>query len=232
MIVDCGSLGRTDDDLTEAETATYVQDILSNSSVRPNVVISHADRDHYKYVASVLANTQAENVWQGGDPDDYTSDGFPAWIQGQENGGATLHNGKPPHWHNDGEPLGTTLSCGTANTYALTVNTGNSKNAQSLVLMIEHGEFTVVFTGDAEGITEARAVTNFANNLKADVLSASHHGANTEGSNGSGWVTATSPDVVVFSAGEKFGHPRCAAVDRFNTVTETLEHDVRCWRFE
>lgn len=48
MIVDCGSLGRTEHDLTEDEVATYVQNVLSTTTVRPNVVISHADRDHYR----------------------------------------------------------------------------------------------------------------------------------------------------------------------------------------
>jgi beta-lactamase superfamily II metal-dependent hydrolase len=85
-----------------------------------------------------------------------------------------------------------------------------------------------VFTGDAEGVTESQAVTNFANNLKATVLTGSHHGANTHGSNGASWVTSTDPDVVIFSAGGRFGHPRCAAVNRFTTAAETLQHDVRC----
>ena len=110
----------------------------------------------------------------------------------------------------------------------LTVNTGQEKTTQSLVVMIEYHEFTAVFTGDAEGPTESQAITNFANNLKATVMTGSHHGANTNGSNSAGWITATSPDVVVFSAGERFGHPRCEAVNRFTTIAETLEHQVRC----
>ena len=228
MIVDCGSLGRTENDLTEDEAATYVQNILSTTTVRPNVVISHPDRDHYRYIATVLATTQADNIWQGGNPAEYTSDEFPAWIQQQRDGGATVIDDRPANWNNETQPLGDTLSCGTVNTFVLTVNTGQEKNTQSLVLMIEHGEFTAVFTGDAEGATETQAINNFVNNLKATVMTGSHHGANTHGSNGADWVTATAPDVVVFSAGERFGHPRCEAVNLFNTVTETLEHQVRC----
>jgi beta-lactamase superfamily II metal-dependent hydrolase len=207
LIVDCGSLGRTDNDLTEAQAATYVQNILSTTTIRPNVVISHPDRDHYRYIASVMATAQADNIWIGGDPAEYTSDSFPTWIQQQRDGRATVHDDRPANWNNDTEPLGDTLRCGTANTFVLTVNTGQEKNTRSLVLMIEYGEFTAVFTGDAEGATESQSINNLSNNLKATVMTGSHHGANTHGSNGAGWVTATSPDVVVFSAGETVWAP-------------------------
>jgi beta-lactamase superfamily II metal-dependent hydrolase len=82
--------------------------------------------------------------------------------------------------------------------------------------------------GDAEGGTESSAINNFANNLKATVLAGSHHGSNSHGSNGTGWITATAPDIAVFSAGQGFGHPRCTSVARFTTTAETIEHNVRC----
>ena len=118
-------------------------------------------------------------------------------------------------------------SCGDASTFILTVNTGSSRNAQSLVL-IEYQDFTAVFTGDAEGETEARAITNFADNVKATVMTSSHHGASTHASNSQEWATSASPDVLVSSAGNKFFHLRCDATNRFNTLATTREHSVRC----
>jgi hypothetical protein len=115
-----------------------------------------------------------------------------------------------------------------ASSFVLTVNTGTAKNAQSLVLMIEYEEFSVIFSGDAEGSTEAQAIANFDGNVKTTVLTASHHGANTNGSNGPDWISATSPEVVVYSAGTMFRHPTCAAMDRFTTVAETQRHSTRC----
>jgi beta-lactamase superfamily II metal-dependent hydrolase len=205
-----------------------VQNILATTSVRPNVVISHAHRDHYSFLSTVLASTQADNIWQGRDPAGYTFDGFPDWIEQQSTGGATIHANQPPHFHNDGQPLGESLSCGTADTFVLTVNTGQSVNARSLMLLIEYREFTAILAGDAEGVTEAQAITNFANDLKANVLGAAHHGYSSNQSNGSTWITAVAPDVVVFSAGQLFGHPRCTALNRFNAVRDAFEHDVRC----
>lgn len=228
MIVDCGTIHRRDDDLTNAEVSSYVGDVLAQHDVPPNVVLSHGDRDHYSFIPQVLSGIQVSQIWQGGVPGEYKTDGFPDWIQQQRDGVATVHDDKPAHWHNDRQPLGSDLSCGLAHTFVLTVNTGKEKNTHSLVLMIEYEEFTVIFSGDAEGPTEAQAMTNFQSNVKATVLTGSHHGARTNGSNGPKWAAATAPDVVVFSAGEQFRHPTCTAVGRFTTVAETIEHAARC----
>ena len=47
MIVDCGSLGRTEVDLDAQQTRTYLRTILAQHQAAPNVVVSHADPDHY-----------------------------------------------------------------------------------------------------------------------------------------------------------------------------------------
>jgi hypothetical protein len=43
----------------------------------------------------------------------------------------------PGHFPNNRQPVSAELSCGSASTFVLTANTGTSRNAQSLVLMIE-----------------------------------------------------------------------------------------------
>jgi len=113
----------------------------------------------------------------------------------------------PALFHNNTKPVSNQLSSGTASTFVLTANTGSSNNAKSLVLMIEHEDFTVVFTGDAEGPTEAQAITNFSNAVKATVLTTSHHGASTLGSNSAASAEATSPELLVSSAGNRFSTP-------------------------
>jgi competence protein ComEC len=94
--------------------------------------------------------------------------------------------------------------------------------------MIEYEDFTVVFTGDAEGATENQAVRNYNEALKATVLTSSHHGASTAGSNSFSWAAAMAPEVLISSAGNRFFHPRCVATDRFITLAVTKGHDVRC----
>lgn len=84
------------------------------------------------------------------------------------------------------------------------------------------------FTGDAEGETENQARLNSDGNVKTTVLSGSHHGARTHGSNSRRWPETTAREVVVFSAGRKFGHPQCDAVGRFeSSVADTDRHPTQ-----
>jgi competence protein ComEC len=228
MIVDCGSTGATDDDLSGDEVVTYVRGILAQHQSAPNVVLSHADLDHYSHIATALADLTAASIWQGGDSDEYASAGFPTWLADQQNRGAALHRDFPAHFHNNRQPLGDDLSCGSASTFVLTANTGSSKNAQSLVLMVEYADFTAVFTGDSEGETETQAIANYDNGIKATVMTASHHGASTHGSNSQDWADSTAPSLLLSSAGDKFFHPRCAATNRYGSLAETKRHGIRC----
>lgn len=227
MIIDCGSLEATDADMDEDEARDYIQGILAEHAVAPNLVLSHADRDHYGWISHVLADTQVTNVWQGGNADDYSADGFPEWIAGQT--GATVHDDLDENWHNGGEPLGDELDCGDAAVFVLTVNVGNSKNANSLVLYIEHEDFVATFTGDAEGTTETKARRNFDGMVKTTVLSGSHHGARTHRSNSRTWAEATAAEVLIFSAGRQFGHPQCDAIGRFiASLAPAPAHPAQC----
>jgi beta-lactamase superfamily II metal-dependent hydrolase len=227
MIVDCGALSAGPNGMSGAEVRAYFQNLVADDATDPLVVLSHADVDHFSHVAEVVGNTPVAQIWQGGDPAEYASDGFPAWLAAQRKGGANVRNRFAKNFHNDGEPV-EELSCGEASSFVLTVNTGEAKNAQSLVLMIEYDEFAVTFSGDAAGTTEAQAIANFGGNVKSTVLTASHHGANTEGSNSTTWISDTSPEIVVYSAGTMFRHPTCAAMDRFTSVAETQRHSTRC----
>lgn len=63
----------------------YVAGVLSTHAAKPIVVISHADTDHYNLIPTVLAGVDVAHVWQGGDGNDYSSAGFPSWVQTQQN---------------------------------------------------------------------------------------------------------------------------------------------------
>lgn len=228
MVVDCGSTGATDVDMSRDEAGTYVRNVLSQHQAAPNVVLSHGDEDHYGHIASALAGLTVASIWQGGDPNEYTSNLFPGWLADQQSRGAVIHRNFSPHFHHDRQPLGDDLSCGSASTFVLTANTGSRKNAQSLMLMIEYEDFTAIFTGDAEGQTEAQAMANYDNGIRATLMTASHHGANTHGSNSQTWAESTAPAVLISSAGNKFSHPRCEATSRFGSLATTKRHGIRC----
>ena len=228
MVIDCGSLGGSDSDMDRAQAATYVQNVLNAHTAAPNVVLSHADADHYGFIPTVLSGVQVTNIFQGGDPAAYDEDDFPTWLTGQTNAGAVVRNGFPADFHNAGDAV-PELACGDALTFILTVNSGNTSNSPSLVLLIEYEEFTAIFTGDAEGVTEDRARTNFGGAVLATVLSGSHHGASTHQSNDDDWADVTAPTITVFSSGTRFGHPRCDAARVYDEYTVDLSsHATHC----
>ena len=230
MIVDCGSVGNFTFDLEGAEAASYVNSVLAGHAAAPNVVISHPHTDHYDLIPEILGDVQADNVWLGGDEDGYRFAGFPMWRSAQEAGGADFHVDHPADFHNDELPMDPQiLGCGLADVFTLTVNTGDEPNPNSHVMEIRYDDFGATFTGDAEGITEDQADANYDGNVKTTVLSASHHGSSSHGSNGPEWIDATDPEIVVFSSGPLFGHPRCNVVARYeDSLAESPSHPTHC----
>jgi hypothetical protein len=120
------------------------------------------------------------------------------------------------------------LQCGDASTFILTVNEGNTKNSRSLVARIEYADFSVTLTGDATRATQRDAVDNFQD-IQTTVLTGSHHGAITHGSNNQSWANAVQPSITVFSSGTLFKHPRCRAVEAYHPSLMTVSaHEVWC----
>jgi beta-lactamase superfamily II metal-dependent hydrolase len=175
-----------------------------------------------------LANVPLGHVWQGDHSDEYVF-GIPALLTNQENGGAILHQDREAGFHNNGQRIGSELSCGAADTFILTTNSGSTENARSLVLMIEYRDFTAIFPGDATGVTESQARANFNNNVHATVLSGSHHGAKTHSSNSQSWANETSPNVMIYNSGTQHGHPWCIATEQYeSTLSQAQLHNMQC----
>lgn len=233
MLVDCGSSQNTPNwDFDESQVRDYLKNVLQNR--RAIVVISHADKDHYRYIPTILAPNQVESLWMG---DDHAS--YPEAVLTWANEVRALGSASRPrvaeqfpvNWHNQGSAVAG-LSCGLANSYVLGVNNGTTKNDHSLMLSIDYGLFRAIFPGDATKRSQDAAIDNFpGDGLQATVLIASHHGASTEGSNNADWLAATQPANVVYSAGTPYQHPRCVAVERYRnggTLEGATPHPLRC----
>ena len=235
IIVDCGRLGRGHGKhaISEQELKARIRETLGDRS--PEVVLSHSDLDHVSLITDVLSEVQVSAIWQGDDPEDYPSDAKD-WVSRQQEHGAAIHRRIAMNWHNDGQPIVNGLDCGTASSYVITVNSGEPSdnpgeddNANSLVLMLKYNRFSVIFTGDATGATERAAIANYGDDLRATVLTASHHGASSEGSNGAAWASKTRPAVAIYSAGTLYGHPTCTARETLvDTLARTPEHNAIC----
>lgn len=92
-------------------------------------------------------------------------------------------------------------------------------NDDSLVLLMESGEFKVLFTGDLEARGEQELVAAYGGKIEGvDVLKAGHHGSNS--SSTEEFLAAASPALSVFSTGKdnRYGHPAREVVERFRRM--------------
>lgn len=97
---------------------------------------------------------------------------------------------------------------------------GASLNNQSIGLVVEHGDFKALLTGDSE-IEEL----NYFIGLgvpQVTVLKAAHHGSRNGVS--PGWLSATKPKVVVISVGRgnPYGHPHEWALRYYGAATNAV----------
>lgn len=94
------------------------------------------------------------------------------------------------------------------------------QNDNSLVVLLQFGKIRCIIPGDATKKTTDNILRLCKKEmLAADMLLASHHGADDDGCNGKEWLDAINPRYIVFSSGMNKGylHPRATLVERFET---------------
>ena len=92
--------------------------------------------------------------------------------------------------------------------YAPNSSSYDSVNDYSIVLRFIYGQTSVMFTGDAEQLSESEILEAFrASELKSDILKVGHHGSSTSSS--VRFLRAVSPAYAVISCGlnNDYGHP-------------------------
>ena len=111
------------------------------------------------------------------------------------------------------------LGKGTCTVLAPTEQTDDLNNL-SVVLRLDWGETSFLFTGDAEK-TEERTILNgkYADLLDADVLKMGHHGSRTSSS--ASFLKAVSPRYCVISCGEDndYGHPHKETLQKLEKLS-------------
>ena len=91
------------------------------------------------------------------------------------------------------------------------------RNENSMVLLLQYGEFRMLFTGDLEGTAEQRLAAS-EEDLSADVLKVGHHGSRNASSEE--FLAQVSPQIAVISCGENnsYGHPAPETVERLQSA--------------
>lgn len=94
---------------------------------------------------------------------------------------------------------------------------GNEPNANSVVMRLDYGEFSMLLAGDAETQTEDRMRSKGAT-LEAKILKVGHHGSKYATSQD--FLTIVKPEVAIISDAEnnRYGHPSQSTLDRLKAA--------------
>ncbi|HSD45852.1 MAG TPA: ComEC/Rec2 family competence protein [Pyrinomonadaceae bacterium] len=99
---------------------------------------------------------------------------------------------------------------------------GNEPNANSIVMRLDYGSFSMLLTGDAEEQTEHRLLTKELN-LEARVLKVGHHGSKY--ASAGDFLARVKPEFAIISCGawNRYGHPSQAVLDRLRAANPNLK---------
>lgn len=213
MLIDGGNVA--DSDLVVAYLADQGVEELDY------VVCTHAHEDHVGGLAGALSQYPAGEVLSP--VTEYDSQAFGNFLKYTQEQGLSLTVPEP----------GDTWTVGTAAVTVLgPVQDYDDTNNTSIVLRVDFGETSFLFTGDMERTAEEDLLESGAW-LEADVLKVGHHGSDT--STSYPFLREVDPDYTVISVGENndYGHPSEDTLSRLRdddvTVYRTdLQGDVVC----
>lgn len=105
-----------------------------------------------------------------------------------------------------------------------------SENNTSLMVKVQYGEFSALYTGDSDMTAERLFVTRA--NVDADILKVAHHGSRT--STSKEFVSAVSPEYAIISCGENniYDHPNTETLMRLSETkvfTTATNGDIRIY---
>lgn len=90
-------------------------------------------------------------------------------------------------------------------------------NNYSIVMRVSYGSTSVIFTGDAEALSEKEMLKKYSDSdLRSNILKVGHHGSVS--STTLEFLNAVSPEIAVISCGtgNTYGHPHKETIDKLN----------------
>ena len=180
-----------------AKSSSKVYSVLKtlNLSMLDYIVATHTDADHIGGISGALSYATCTRFFCSSNTSDTKT--FTSMVSKLQQQGKNIEI----------PAVGDSFSLGVAKvTFVGPVQQFvNSDNNGSLVLRIDHGSKSFLFTGDAEEESENAMVSKGAD-IKADVLKVGHHGSSSSSS--MSFLRAVSPEIAVISVGtNSYGHP-------------------------
>jgi competence protein ComEC len=202
MLVDCATQG-------QAKRIINMCKQLGVTRI-DRVVNTHPHEDHIGGADMVLNTYNVKNVVL---PDaTSTSKTFGRMMDAIEAEGCEVMEATPDKTFRVGE-LTCTVLAPMGGSYTET-------NNYSVVIRAEYGDTSVLFTGDAETVSEKEMLECYrlGGLLDCDLLKAGHHGSDTSSSQA--FLDAVTPAFAVISCGvgNDYGHPDREIVSRFESM--------------
>lgn len=200
------------------DDASYVVASLEQYGVTSldYVINTHCDEDHVGGLAGMLAKFPAEHVWSS--TAEYGTKAFSNFVKYANEQGRAIEIPSP----------GDTFTLGEAEITVLgPLRDYENNNENSIVLRVDYGETSFLFTGDM-GITAEDELVESGARLDATVLKVGHHGS--AGSTGYVFLREVMPDYAVISVGtdNSYGHPTEAALSRLRDAdTQVFRTDLQ-----
>ncbi|HKQ72699.1 MAG TPA: ComEC/Rec2 family competence protein [Blastocatellia bacterium] len=180
-------------------------------------VATHPHADHIGGMRAVLENVEVKNFLESGK--DYASKEYERLLRViTEKKIKLIEAKKGMKFDLDSGVRLDTLNPQGDGQWIMKVRSGGSvENANSVVLRLSYGKFSMLFTGDAETETEELMMKS-GEPLRAQVLKVGHHGSRyaTSGK----FLEAVAPEVAIIScgAGNRYDHPAQATLDRLQSA--------------
>ncbi|MGM9561277.1 MAG: ComEC/Rec2 family competence protein [Phascolarctobacterium sp.] len=198
---------------------TALKMALGKAGVRENVdrintvIITHHHGDHLGNVQWLAGKYKVSNIYDNAMPNEKNA--VSNWLNKELRAG---------HYHNRVLKAGDRVDLGKGYYFEvlapgdfLSKQDKERFNNTSIVMLLHYGQFTMLFTGDAEAPVEDYLQQKYGNRLKADVLKVGHHGSKT--SSIYKFISKVKPKYALISCGNKqiYNHPN-------KNVVGSLEH--------
>lgn len=203
MLIDCGESSESD------IVISYLQE--QNVSKIDYLVGTHPHSDHMGGMSVIVDTFEIGTFIMPYLPDDDipTTKYFERLLVSLDENGVEITNAEVGEKINLGDSV--------ADIIAPVSSEYSNTNNYSIGIILEHGENSFIFTGDAEDDAEEEMINNYASNLRdIDVYKAGHHGSSTSSSDE--FMAVIQPEYAVIMCGEgnSYGHPNDDAMERIS----------------
>lgn len=201
MVVSADGVILIDSSYKNSDVTKSIIDYIKNLGISKidYFVLSHPHADHIGGAPSIINEFDIEKIFMPNCVTDTKI--FEDTLDAIENNGVDLIEATSGEEHSLGEVKFKILAPNYTVSY-------DNLNDYSIVMRLVYGNTSVMFTGDAEKLSESEILSLYSSSqLKSDILKVGHHGSYTSSS--LEFLRAVSPSVAIISVGEgnSYEHP-------------------------